>query len=146
MAITLTQLRGLVTPEGVSDSLDNQIYNSLSFNDIKNVSTACRSAANWCYAYLGRYDALKINYSDDDKQVLSEAMTQMAIYELFLISDIYDEERKEQAVGMLNALIGLPDSDGNGDGLPIIGAARSCDYDSHIKHTCRSTRKCGPSY
>lgn len=136
MAITLTELRAMVTPEGVSDSLDDQIYLSLTYNDTKNAQTACQSAARWCYAYLGQKNALNKSFTNDDKAVLTEAMTQMAIYELGEISEFDFDERKDDAVALLNALLGLnPNSD---TGATFTGGAIARDEKSHITHPYRS--------
>lgn len=136
MAITLTELRAMVNPEGVSDSLDNQIYLSLTYNDTKNAQTACQSAARWCYAYLGQKNALNKSFNDDDKAVLTEAMTQMAIYELGEISEFDFDERKDDAVALLNALLGL--NNNSDSGATYTGAAIARDQESHIIKPYRS--------
>lgn len=130
MAITLIELRAMVTPEGVSDSLDDQIYLSLTYNDTNNARTACQSAARWCYAYLGQRNALTRIYSDDDKEVLTEAMTQMAIYELGEISEFDFDDRKEEAVALINSLLGI--NNGAETGAQYTGAAIARDKESHI--------------
>ncbi|MGL4830566.1 MAG: hypothetical protein ACRCXG_14880 [Vibrio sp.] len=130
MAITLTQLRAMVTIQGVADSLDGQIYESLTYNDDRNAQTACQSSARWCYAYLGQKNALIRLYSDDDKEVLTEAMTQMAIYELGEISEFDFDDRKEEAIALINSLLGL--NNGAESGAQYTGAAIARDKESHI--------------
>ncbi len=130
MAITLTQLRAMVTPQGVSDSLEEQIYLSLTYNDEKNAQTACQSAARWCYAYLSQKNALARTYSDDDKEVLTEALTQMAIYELGDISEFDFDDRKDEAIILVNSLLGL--NSGTESGAQYTGAAIARDKESHI--------------
>ncbi|MDE1352146.1 hypothetical protein L9W80_18590, partial [Vibrio aestuarianus] len=120
MAVTLTQLRAMVTPQGVSDSLEEQIYQSLTYNDGNSAQTACQSAARWCYAYLGQKNALARIYSDDDKEVLAEAMTQMAIYELGEISEFDFDDRKDEAIALINSLLGL--NNGADSGAQYTGA------------------------
>ncbi len=126
----------MVTIQGVSDSLDEQIYLSLTYNDPKNAQTACQSAARWCYAYLGQKNALSRLYSDDDKEVLVEAMTQMAIYELGEISEFDFDERKDEAIHLVNALLGL--NNGTESGAHYTGAAIARDKESHITVPYRS--------
>lgn len=130
MAITLTQLRAMVTPQGVSDSLEEQIYQSLTYNDGNSAQTACQSAARWCYAYLGQKNALSRIYSDDDNEVLAEAMTQMAIYELGEISEFDFDDRKDEAIALINSLLGL--NNGADSGAQYTGAAIARDKESHI--------------
>ncbi len=128
----LSTLQSMVTPEGVSDSLDDQIYASLTYNDTKNASIACRSAARWCYGFLGKYGKLDEPFSADDNEVLTEAMTQMAIYELLLISqfDENGEQYKQDAEDLLNALLGITkDGDGN---AALVGGAIAKDEKSNI--------------
>lgn len=139
----LSELQSMVTPEGVSDSLDDQIYASLTYNDTKNAQIACRSAARWCYGFLGKYNKLDEPFSADDKEVLTEAMTQMAIYELLLISqfDENGDQYKEDAHNLLNALLGIT-KDGDGQ-TAYVGGAIAKDEKSHITKphcalTCRS--------
>ncbi|MBE3899185.1 hypothetical protein HJ158_08185 [Vibrio parahaemolyticus] len=132
MAMQLKTLQSMVTPEGVSDSLDDQIYASLTYNDTKNATIACRSAARWCYGFLGKYGRLDASFSDDDLEVLTEAMTQMAIYELLLISqfDENGDQYKEDAENLLNAVLGIT-KDGDGQST-FVGGATAKDEKSHI--------------
>ncbi|CAK1709844.1 conserved hypothetical protein [Vibrio crassostreae] len=130
MAITLTELRAMVTIQGVSSSLDEQIYHSLTYNDENNAQTACQSAARWCYAYLGQKNALSRLYSEDDKEVLAEGMTQRAIYELGEISEFDFDDRKDEALALINALLGL--NHGTESGAQYTGAAIARDQESHI--------------
>ncbi|NAW59322.1 MULTISPECIES: hypothetical protein [unclassified Vibrio] len=136
MTMTLTQLRAMVTIQGVSDALDEQIYASLTYNDEKNAQTACQSAARWCYAYLGQKNALTRLYSDDDKEVLTEAMTQMAIYELGEISEFDFDDRKVEAIALLHSLLGL--NNGAEQGAQYTGAAIARDKESHLVVPYRS--------
>lgn len=130
MAITLTELRAMVTIQGVSNSLDEQIYHSLTYNDENSGQTACQSAARWCYAYLGQKNALSRTFSDDDKEVLTEAMTQMAIYELGEISEFDFDDRKAEALSLIHALLGL--NNAAESGAQYTGAAIARDKESHI--------------
>lgn len=131
--MTLTELQMLVTPEGVSDSLDNQIYASLTYNDTKNATVACRSAARWCYGQLGVYGASDRAFDNDEQMVLTEAMTQRAIYELGLISQ-FDEDfdaYADDAMLMLKAVLKIASAKPE-QGSGFVGAARVSDEQSHL--------------
>jgi len=138
----LSDLQHLVTPKGVADSLDAQLYASLTYDEPKNTLIACRSAARWCYSFLGKYGRLDANFSPDDKAVLTEAMTQMAIYELLLISqfDENGDQYKADAEDLLHALLGIStDSDGQ---TTYVGGAIAKDEKSHLTQPdCSLTRR-----
>ncbi|MBE8578720.1 hypothetical protein [Vibrio sp. OPT18] len=114
--MNLDTLRQLVTPEGVKNALEPQLYLSLT-GDIEHptrptpkhglvldefdegpmhtpqsrtyptcLMTACSNAAVWGYVTLTQADALNKGYSGDENAVLSMALVNRAIYELGRIS------------------------------------------------------------
>lgn len=138
--MTLAQLRALVTPALLRAALDDQIYLSLTgerheddgyfmqrppTNDSQQAAlTACQSAARWAFITLTKADATARPYSNDEQEVLSEALVQRAIYELGRQSefDANFYKNKEDATALLNALLGLT---GAGENKVVITAARS---------------------
>ncbi len=133
--MTLTELKGLVTPEGVKRALDDQIYDSLVYGDGHNVTDACSNAATWAYSVIAKVGKLNYAFTADDKEVLSAAMIQMAIYNLGAHHFFDLTNPKEAAVALLNASLGLSsDSDGTST---FTGAAVAKDEKSHIIHQPR---------
>lgn len=149
----LTQLQALVTPTMVRDALDDQIYRSLTGENVagddgglfmarpvtndsqKAATTACQSAARWAFITLSKADALARPFSDDEQAVLSEAMTQRAIYELGRQSEFDANffQNKKDAQELLDSLLGLNTS---GDGSSGIVGARSTKDASHRRRAC----------
>lgn len=151
----LEQLRELVTPAMVRDALDDQIYRSLTGENVagddsglfmprpatndsqKAATTACQSAARWAFITLSKADALARPFSDDEQAVLSESMTQRAIYELGRQSEFDANffKNKQDAQELMNALLGLNGS-GDGTGTASITSARSTKDASHRRRAC----------
>ncbi|MCE7729619.1 hypothetical protein [Vibrio campbellii] len=138
--MTLDELKGLVTPEGVNAALDDQIYDSLVYGDGQNVTDSCNSAAIWCYSYLAKTDNINRAFSASDKEVLSAAMVQMAIYKLGAHHFFNIEEPEEMAYALLDSILGITkDEDGSST---YVGAAVAKDEKSHSIH-----QSCGrPTY
>ncbi|MGR6858886.1 hypothetical protein ACU5EH_20300 [Aliivibrio salmonicida] len=132
MAITLTELKGMITIEGVSRALDNQIFLSLTSNDGSNADTACNRAAIWAYSFINLKCKANELFTTDKKEVITEAMITMAIYELLRISEFYDEEYKTDATNLMNAALGISGGGSDGNGSSFIGAASARDEKSHI--------------
>ncbi|SKA56662.1 hypothetical protein [Enterovibrio nigricans] len=132
MAMTLAQLKGMVTIEGVSRALDNQIYNSLTSNSENNADVACNRAAIWAYSHINLKSKANELLTPDQKEIITEAMITMAIYELLRISEFLDEEYKTDAINLMNAALGIAGSSSEGNGSSFIGAASAHDEKSHI--------------
>ncbi len=133
--MTLTELKSLVTPEGVKRALDEQIYDSLVYGDGHNVTDACKNAATWAYAAIAKAGKLNHAFTSDDKELLSTAMIQMAIYNLGGHHFFDLSNPKDDAIALLNAALGLSsDSDGTST---YTGAAVARDEKSHIVHQSR---------
>ncbi|MBE8578648.1 hypothetical protein [Vibrio sp. OPT18] len=138
--MTLDELKTLVTPEGVKNALDDQIFDSLAFGDGENVTSSCKSAAIWCYSYLAKTGNLTKAFSQSDKEVISAAMVQMAIYHLNAHHFFSIDDPKDMAQALIDSILGISQSS-NGTSV-YVGAAVAKDEKSNIvyKPSGRPTR------
>lgn len=130
--MTLDELKRLVTPEGVERALDDQIYDSLVYGDGENITDSCHSAAIWCYSYLAKTGNLHRAFSASDKEVLSAAMVQMAIYKLGAHHFFNIEEPEEMAYALLDSILGITKDEGGSSSY--VGAAVAKDEKSNPVH------------
>lgn len=132
--MTLSDLRQLITETEVKAALDQQLYDSLTFNrngeGRVNVPYAVAAAARWGYARLIGAKAQNTLFSADETEVIREALIKRAVYELGRTSEFKEnfDLDKEDADTMFDAVLGRGDgssdsatSGGTQDGF--VGAA-----------------------
>lgn len=171
--MTLDDLKQLVTPEGVKNALEPQLFASLTgiteiyhsptprhnahdfgyedFDELIDLNetppttqawptilyTACSNAATWAYITILKAGKLNEACTEDQKAVMSVALVKRAIYELGRISQ-FDEnfyKDKAEAQSLLNAILGLTQSEGSGQSTAFYsGASITKDANSNSKN------------
>lgn len=127
--MTLDELKTLVTPEGVKSALDDQIYDSLAFGDGENVLDSCHQSAIWGYSYLAKTGNITKAFNASEKEVISAALIQRAIYHLNAHHFFDIDNPKEMAQALIDSILGISNSDGKS---VFIGAAVAKDEKSNI--------------
>ncbi|MGT3827058.1 hypothetical protein ACUUMB_15160 [Enterobacter kobei] len=132
--MTLNELKQLITVAEVEAALDEQIFNSLTFNQHGegrvNVPYAVAAAARWGYSRLLGAGAERKTFSADTLEVIREALIKRAVYELGRTSEFkenFDMDR-DDADTMFDAALGRGDGSSssgsdNGSSTGFVGAA-----------------------
>ncbi|HIF9333083.1 TPA: hypothetical protein ACX6RM_001330 [Photobacterium damselae] len=99
--------------------------------------TACNNAATWAYVTILKAGKINDACTDDQLAVMSVALIKRAIYELGRISQ-FDEnfyKDKAEAQNLLNAILGLTQSDGSDKTAAFYsGASITKDANSNSKN------------
>lgn len=113
--MTLSELRQLITESEVEAALDQQIYDSLTYNrngeERVNVPYAVAAAARWGYSRLIGAKKQNQSFTADEMEVIREALIKRAVYELGRTSEFkenFDMDR-EDADTMMDAVLGRGD-------------------------------------
>ncbi|WP_108945631.1 hypothetical protein [Shewanella halifaxensis] len=140
--MTLKELLALVTPEGIEDALDPQIFKSLTgmmdevgmmpkmdyhdphFNPPQPpsdkwppiIKSAINKAAGWGYVRLVNANKLSQTFDEDQQHVMSMALTNRAIYELGRASQFDNQfhQNRNDASTLFDTVLGLTCSSENG--------------------------------
>jgi hypothetical protein len=145
--MTLAELKALITPAEVEAALDQQLYDSLTFNRENrslraNVQYAVAASARWGYSRLMGGHAERKTFSADEREVIREALIKRAVYELGRTSEFkenFDMDR-DDADTMFDAVLGRGDGSSdsgsdNGEATAMVGAAGT-QYDQ-VHKPCR---------
>lgn len=133
--MTLDDLQQLITVKEVEAALDQQLYDSLTYNRNGggrpvNVQYAVAASARWGYSRLMGSHAERRTFSADETEVIRQALIKHAVYELGRTSEFkenFDMDR-DDADTMFNAVLGRGDGSSdsrsdNGESTGIVGAA-----------------------
>ncbi|MFV0261387.1 MAG: hypothetical protein ACK5JN_02960 [Kluyvera sp.] len=146
--MTLNDLRQLITEGEVKAALDQQIYDSLTFNregnTRVNVPYAIAAAARWGYARLLGAKAQHKGFDEDELEVIREALIKRAVYELGRTSEYkenFDMDR-DDADTLFDAVLGRgdgsSDSGDNGTSADAMVGASGVQYEQ-VHKPCNST-------
>ncbi|TQF71794.1 hypothetical protein [Pseudoalteromonas luteoviolacea] len=107
--MTLDEIKILVSVEAVQNSLDSQLFETLTYDSPHKVPTAIDKAAAWAYSKLIQGKAQNNTFNNDELSLLTEAMCKMAIYELYSLCEFEGsaEEKRKDAYVIINALLGM---------------------------------------
>ncbi|NOU49986.1 hypothetical protein HG263_05475 [Pseudoalteromonas sp. JBTF-M23] len=107
--MTLDEIKALVSTEAVQSSLDSQLFETLTYDSPDKVPLAINKAATWVYSKLIAGKAQNNDFNNDERALLSEALSKMAIYELYSLCEFEGtgEEKRKDAYVILNALLGM---------------------------------------